>query len=147
MKRSIFLLILLFSNISISAQNVFGKWKTYDIFDHSKEESIVQIYKLNDKLYIRIDKIIPVEHREDLCHRCTGKNKGKPIRNLIILEGAVLDNGIWKGAKILNAKNGKHYGCHISLAENDLLKVRGFIGYPVFGKTTYWTRVKNRSFK
>lgn len=128
-------------------QSVLGKWKTYDIFDKSKEEAIVEIYSVNNKLFVKIIEILPEEHKNDLCKRCAGEEKDQPILGMVILKGAELDNGIWKGSPILNAKNGKRYGCHISLENKDLLKVRGFVGYPIFGKTLYWTRVKNRSFR
>jgi len=131
----------------VEAQVVVGKWKTYDIFDKTKEESIVDVSIVNNQLFVRIDKIIPTEHVNDICVNCSGKQKDQPILGMVILEGAYYEDGVWKGAKILNAKNGKRYGCHISLEGNDLLKVRGFVGYPIFGKTLYWTRVKNHDFR
>jgi len=149
MKRTSLLLII-FSFLFFSsgqAQVVVGKWKTYDIFDKTKEESIVDIYIDDNQLFVKIDKIIPREHVNDICVNCTGKQKNQPILGMVILEGARYEDGVWKGAKILNAKNGKRYGCHISLEGNDLLKVRGFIGYPIFGKTLYWTRVKNSELR
>lgn len=129
------------------SQSVLGKWKTYDIFDRSKEEAIVEIYTLSNQLYVKVVEILPEEHKNDLCKRCTGEEKDKPILGMVILKGASLKDGIWQGAPILNAKNGKRYGCHISLENKDLLKVRGFVGYPIFGKTLYWTRVRERPFR
>ena len=131
----------------VSGQSVLGRWKTYDIFDRAVEESIVHIYKSENQLFVKIDKIIPEEHVNDICENCTGKEKDQPILGMLILEGAVFHEGVWKGAQILNAKNGKRYGCHISLEEKDLLKVRGFIGYPIFGKTLFWTRVKGGEYR
>ena len=125
----------------ISAQSVFGKWKTYDVFNKDKEEAIVEIFSENDSLCIRILEILPDEHRDDLCNKCEGKNKNQPILDLIILEGATLKKGIWQGAKILNAKNGYRYGCNISLLNDNYLKIRGFIGIPFFGKTVYWKKM------
>lgn len=139
-----FILVLCFTTGHIMGQSVVGKWKTYDIFDASKEESIVDIYISDNQLFIVIDYIIPEEHKNDVCEKCKGKDNNQPILGMTILEGATLQDGIWKGAQILNAKNGKRYGCHISLLEKDILKVRGFVGYPIFGKNLYWTRVENR---
>lgn len=143
-----FVVIFVFLALNkVEAQVVVGKWKTYDIFDKTKEESIVDVYIIDDQLFVRIEKIIPPEHVNDICVNCTGKQKNQPILGMIILAGASYEEGVWKGAKILNAKNGKRYGCHISLEGNDLLKVRGFIGYPIFGKTLYWTRVKTKELR
>jgi uncharacterized protein (DUF2147 family) len=126
----------------LSAQSIVGKWITYDIFDKSREESVVEIYEVEEQLFIRIDSIIPEEHRLDLCTRCEGSLKNEPIKGLKILKGARFEEGVWQGAKILNAKNGRWYGCIITPTSGDILKVRGFIGYPIFGKNLYWTRLE-----
>jgi len=142
MNKYIVILLVIASYQLSTAQGVTGKWKTYDIFNKNRSESIVFISIVNNSLYVIIDEIIPEDHKNDLCTKCTGHLKDKPINGMVILEGATLKNGIWQGVPILNAKNGKKYGCQISLAAPDLLKVRGFVGYPIFGKTLYWTRVE-----
>ena len=145
----IILLVIFFAFISnvTCAQTVEGNWKTYDIFNKDREESIVKISVKNNVLSVKIVQIIPKEHRLDSCVKCTDHRKNMPITGMIILDGATLENGIWKGAQILNAKNGKEYGCHISLSSADVLKIIGFVGYPIFGKTLYWTRVKTNDFR
>ena len=147
MFKKIIFISTLFICLSSSAQSILGKWKTYDIFNRNVAESIVEIYSIDDHLYVKIIEILPDEHKNDLCTKCSGSLKGKPILGMVILEGAQLEDGIWKGANILNAKNGKRYGCHLSLEAADLLKIRGFVGYPIFGKTLYWTRVKENTFR
>ena len=127
--------------LQLQSQSVEGKWITYDIFDSSVEEAVVEIRVDEGRLYVKIDSIIPEEHRKDRCHRCTGELKDQPILGMEILSGAELEEGVWKGAKILNAKNGRWYGCHIWPTRGNQLKVRGFIGYPLFGKYLYWTRL------
>lgn len=139
-------LLFFFSCQFMAAQSVIGKWKTYDIFDRNQAESVVSISVVNNSLYVIIEEIIPEDHRNDLCTKCTDNRKNQPIKGMVIMQGAKLENGVWQGAKILNAKNGKEYGCEISLASPDLLKVRGFIGYRIFGKNLYWTRVKENKF-
>ncbi len=143
--QKIFSLILIFlvGCFLSTAQSVFGKWKTFDIYDSEKEEAIVEIFEDKDSLCIRIVEIIPKEHKEDVCVKCKDENKDKPILDLIILEGAILKDGIWQGAKILNAKNGYRYGCNISLINENILKIRGFIGIPFFGKTVFWEKMED----
>ncbi|MCP4552453.1 MAG: DUF2147 domain-containing protein [Bacteroidetes bacterium] len=48
----------------------------------------------------------------------------------------------WDNGKIYNPKSGKTYKCYIELRGIDKIKIRGFIGATILGKTTYWTRVK-----
>jgi len=45
----------------------------------------------------------------------------------------------WTGGRIYDPKNGKTYSCNMRL-EGDTLKVRGYIGISVLGRTTVWTR-------
>jgi len=142
MKWALTCLLFLLPLTILSCQSVHGKWITYDIFKSSVEEAVVEIYEVDGRLFIRIDSIIPEEHRSDRCSRCEGSLKDQPIKGLEILKGARFEDGIWQGAKILNAKNGRWYGCHITPSTGDTMKVRGFIGYPIFGKNLYWTRFK-----
>ena len=142
MKRALTCLLLFLPLASMFGQSVHGKWITYDIFNRSVEEAVVEIYEVDSRLFVRIDSIIPEEHRLDVCSRCEGSLKDQPIKGLEILKGSRFTDGIWQGAKILNAKNGRWYGCRITPTKGDTLKVRGFIGYPIFGKNLYWTRLR-----
>ena len=44
------------------------------------------------------------------------------------------------GGKILDPKNGKEYKCYIKLIDNNTLKLRGYIGISMFGRTAIWKR-------
>jgi uncharacterized protein (DUF2147 family) len=50
----------------------------------------------------------------------------------------------WEDGKIYDPKNGKTYSCYIEFKDEtkNLLKVRGYIGFSMIGRTTYWTRVE-----
>ncbi len=49
---------------------------------------------------------------------------------------------LWEGGFIYNPREGKTYKCKLTLENPDRLKVRGFIGVSLIGKTNIWTRVK-----
>ncbi len=53
-------------------------------------------------------------------------------------------DGEWTG-RIYNRENGETYDCLMSLAAPDQLKVRGYKGIPMFGKTQVWRRVSTGS--
>jgi len=59
-----------------------------------------------------------------------------------ILTGLSKDNDEWSGGKILDPRNGKIYKCYIKLVNKNKLKIRGYIGVSLFGKTAYWHRSK-----
>ncbi len=50
----------------------------------------------------------------------------------------------WENGKIYDPKNGKDYKCYMEFEDDtkDNLKVRGYIGFSMIGRTTHWTRVK-----
>ncbi|GIS21656.1 MAG: hypothetical protein CM15mP122_1620 [Bacteroidota bacterium] len=44
------------------------------------------------------------------------------------------------GGTILDPKSGKIYDCYISLEDDNTLKVRGFLGFSLLGRTQIWKR-------
>ena len=51
------------------------------------------------------------------------------------------DRARWVDGRIYDTEHGKWYDCNLWLADADHLKVHGYIGVPLLGKTTTWTRV------
>lgn len=47
----------------------------------------------------------------------------------------------FEDGKIYNGENGKTYDANISLQPDGKLRLRGFVGTPLFGETQVWTRV------
>jgi uncharacterized protein (DUF2147 family) len=62
---------------------------------------------------------------------------------LTFIKGLKKEGHEYNGGKILDPKNGKTYKCYITLEGKDKLKVRGFIGISLFGRTQYWSRLKS----
>jgi len=69
----------------------------------------------------------------------------RPVMGLELLSGFIFDgNDEWEGGDIYDPKSGKTYSCYMVFTDDtkSKLKVRGYIGVSLLGKTTYWTRVK-----
>lgn len=66
-----------------------------------------------------------------------------PLMGLMLLRNFKydIDNEEWSGGRIYDPKNGKDYKCYLQLIGPNKLKVRGFIGFSLIGRTTYWTRM------
>jgi len=126
---------------SIKAQGVLGKWHSIDP-DTGAKESVIEIYKTGDKIYGKIVQILKEEDRDKTCIECTGKDKDQPIQGLVIVRGLSKEGDEWTGGKILDPKNGKLYKCYVTLDGDDKLKLRGYIGFSLIGRTEYWYRVK-----
>ncbi len=135
----VFIFLVVFA--SAEGQTIFGTWKTIDP-DTGKDESIIEVFKKNDKAYAKVIEIFKEEDRDKTCIYCKGPNKDKPILGLVILKGLKQDGDEWSGGKILDPKNGKYYKCYITLTTKDKLKLRGYIGISLLGRTEYWYRVE-----
>jgi uncharacterized protein (DUF2147 family) len=140
MKKNILLIIILLFSITINAQSIVGKWKTIDD-KTGKEKSIVEIYQVEGKIYAKVDKLLTKGDENKICENCEGANKNKPIKGMVIINGLIKDGNEWNGAKILDPKTGKEYKCYIALENPDKLKVRGYIGFALLGRTQYWHKV------
>ena len=58
----------------------------------------------------------------------------------MIIENLKQDGNKFDSGTIMDPNNGKTYKCHIELTDNNKLKVRGYLGFSVFGRTQFWTR-------
>ncbi len=64
-----------------------------------------------------------------------------PIIGLQIMRRFVfVGDGVWGKGQVYDPKNGKTYGGKMTLVAPGRLKLRGFIGISLFGRTTIWTR-------
>ncbi len=142
MKKNTLLIIVLLFSMTISSQSIIGKWKTIDD-ETGKEKSIVEIYQVEGKIYAKIDQLLTKGEENKICENCKGANKNKPIKGMIIINGLTKDGDEWNGAKILDPKTGKEYKCYLALENPDKLKVRGYLGFALLGRTQYWHKVKN----
>jgi len=119
-----------------------GRWRTVDGVT-SKAKSVIAIWAQNGKLYGRIEKLIDPDPRDPdpRCDRCDGELKGRPLIGLRILWDLQKDGERWSGGQILDPENGKTYKCSITMEDNGRkLKVRGFIGLSLLGRTEHRLR-------
>lgn len=141
MKKIILTVLFITISVSINAQTIFGTWNSRNE-DTGKIDSVVEVYEENGKAFAKIIEIKNPDRKNAVCDLCEGKNKDKPILGLKILTGLEEDGDEWSGGKILDPRNGKVYKCYIKLEGTDKLKIRGYIGFALIGRTSYWERTK-----
>ena len=144
--KKIFLLLFTVIAVVIFADSMspIGKWKTIDD-ETGEEKSIVRIWIEDGMLFGKIDSLFlePDEDPNPVCDECKGKNKDKPIIGMTIMENLKQKGTRWSGGTILDPDNGKTYKCKIEVIEDgNILKLRGFIGISLLGRTQYWIRVE-----
>ena len=119
-----------------------GRWKTVDDVT-GKANSVVRIWEDDGKLYGRVEKLIDGDPNDPdpRCIRCSGNLKDQRLVGLRILWDLTPDGNRWTGGEILDPDTGRIYKCTITLDNGGRrLKVRGFIGFSLLGRTEYWLR-------
>ncbi len=140
--KKIFVLIIVLLFKSMLAQNnadkILGIWYT------DKKKAKVEVYKQDNKYFGKIislkDPLDPDTKKPKTDkHNADVKKRNNPLVGLILVRDFVYDDGEWTDGKIYDPENGKEYSCYM-VFEGDKLKVRGYIGFSLIGRTTYWTR-------
>ena len=124
---------------SFQSNEIEDVWITQDD-ETGKKKSEVLLYKNNGKLYGKIINLLLEEDKGKSCINCKGENKNLPIEGMVIVEGLKLNGKTWEEGTILDPKSGKTYSCYITFDDDNTLKVRGYIGFSLLGRTQKWIR-------
>jgi uncharacterized protein (DUF2147 family) len=120
------------------ADDIVGIWQT-----SGKEPAKIQIYKSGQKYFGKIAWLKnPLENgKPKMDENNPDKSKrSQKIIGLVILSDFKFDDDEWDQGKIYDPENGKTYSCILSLKDKNSLKVRGFIGVSLLGRTETWTK-------
>lgn len=145
MKKKITVFIAIFflfssnANAQNKAEDIVGIWLT-----GGEDPAKIQIYKAGEKFY---GKIVWLKNpsnngKQRLDNNNPDKkNQSNTIIGLVILKGFKFDgDDEWEGGDIYDPENGKTYSCYMYLKDMNTLKVRGYVGISLFGRTETWTR-------
>lgn len=143
--RSTLLACLLLAVAPVFAANTTpaGTWKQIDDTTH-KPKSIIQIIEVNGTYKGQVLKVLQSDDGpHPVCKKCDGERHNKPVEGMTIMWGVTRNGDVWDGGKILDPKSGKIYKVKLSLSNNgNDLKVRGYIGFSLFGRTQVWHRIQ-----
>ena len=137
------LITFMLVSITASAQKadaILGSWANPSGEDH------ILIYKKGNKYFGKLDWIkFP---NDEQGKPKTDKNnpdeslRTRPEWGLELLKDFTFDgDNVYTDGTIYDPKNGKTYSCKMTLDGNKL-KIRGYIGISLFGRSEIWTRVK-----
>jgi uncharacterized protein (DUF2147 family) len=88
------------------------------------------LHPLTDKGQTKIDSKNP-----------DAKLRSRPICGLQIMSGFTKSGpGEWEDGSIYNPDDGETYQSHFALLEDGTLKLRGFVGISLLGRSQIWTR-------
>ena len=138
-------LALLFLGGAVKAQSktdeILGIWLTT-----GKEPAKVQIYKSGNKYYGKIIWLqYPIDNagkvKTDIKNPDQSKRSNTVIGLVIITNFTFNGEDEWKGGDIYDPESGNTYSSYLLLKDKNTLKVRGYVGLSIFGRTEIWSRV------
>ena len=140
------LILFLFANVFTAftflennPDAIIGTWLTA-----GDDNAKIEIFKSGSKYYGKIvwmknplrngEKALDVNNPDKSKHN-------DPLLGLQIIKGFIYnaEENIWEDGKIYDPQSGKTYSCNIK-KEGNKLKVRGYIGFSLLGRTEIWTK-------
>ena len=120
-------------SLAASAPGPFGDWKTAD-------GSIVRTFPCAQNLCIKIVTITPTAPGTVDFHNPDASLRSRSLCNLEIGSGfAIHGSSEASGGRLYDPESGKTYQGNLNL-DGDILKLRGYIGISLFGRTETWHR-------
>jgi len=111
------------------------------------EDATFRIFESNGKLSakivaLKVPKTPEGKEKTDIHNPDPGR-RSTPIIGLVFMSGfAKKSDTRWDGGTIYDPKSGNTYSCFMELETPEKIKVRGFIGLSLIGRTEYWNRAK-----
>jgi uncharacterized protein (DUF2147 family) len=148
---STLLLIAPMPATSAEPDAIVGTWTT------DGEKSKVEIFKKDGQYYGKIVALKEPLYPTDPKHKdfepghegqpkVDMRNPAENLRSRAIVGMELMagfkhdGDDVWSGGSIYDPESGKTYKCKLTSVSSNELKVRGFIGISLLGRTTVWTR-------
>jgi uncharacterized protein (DUF2147 family) len=119
-----------------------GTWTTIDDISH-RARSLVEITEADGVLSGRIVRLFPAagEEPDPRCVDCKGQRHNQPVLGMTILQNLRRHGDHWEGGEILDPESGDVYRVTLHPEPGgSRLEVRGYIGFPLLGRTQVWER-------
>lgn len=121
------------------ATSPVGLWQSFT--DTGKPTGHIRITEQNGLLQGVIERGLPADPEDKRCTACKGERKDQPMQGMKIIWDVRQEDSEFAGGEILDPFNGNIYRVKLTLEEGGkVLKVRGFVGLSVFGRTQKWLR-------
>jgi len=142
----LFLMVIACPVFGAGGDGILGLWITPD------GDCKIEIFCCGDKYCGRIAELKDPNYPADDEGGMAGKPKidrenrnpalrSRPLVGLQLMEGLTyVGKNVWEKGTIYNPDDGRNYKCKLTLSAPDRLEVRGYIGIPLLGGTSIWTR-------
>jgi uncharacterized protein (DUF2147 family) len=120
-------------------QNAIGRWQVVN--SDGSPGGRVDTYLVDGKLFGRVVQVRPGRTPQDLCDKCSGDYKNQLIQGMLLMRNFHAQGDDWVDGTVVDPENGKEYKGKIWAVGNDTLKMRGYIGISLLGRTESWVRL------
>ena len=134
---------ILLATLATEAQSCLGVWKVIE--DKTNDPAcILELFEKEGKVYGKLLKILKKDTKQinPMCVECSDDRKDQPVIGMELIRGLKKKGKFWSGGKLLDPDSGRTYKCYVEMVNADKLKVRGYIGFSIIGRTQYWYREK-----
>ena len=137
---AVLVLVHLFNNqLQAQSKELVGTWYT------EEKKAKVDVYSCGGKF---CGKIIWMDepNEPDGTPKLDNENPEEELRDQTILGLQILSklqpesDQVWKDGEIYDPESGNTYSCYVELVNENKLKLRGYLGFSLLGRTSYWTR-------
>jgi uncharacterized protein (DUF2147 family) len=136
------LFVLLQANLACAVDHLsaIGVWRnddaTFEIFDNQG--------KLSGKIIALKEAQTPEGKQKLDIHNPDPSKRERPIVGLVFMSGFSRKSDVrWEDGTIYDPKTGNTYTGSMELEGTETIKVRGFVGISLMGRTDVWTRVRS----
>ena len=125
--------------LSPKLQNAIGHWQVVN--SDGSPGGKVDTYLENGKLFGRVTEVRPGRTPQDVCDKCSGEYKNQLILGMVMMRNFHAEGDDWVDGTVVDPENGKEYKGKVWAVGNDKLRMRGFIGISMLGRTENWVRI------
>lgn len=145
MKNLLFTLVLVFITTASFAQadKIIGTW-----YNEPKDAKI-EVYKKNDTYYAKIIWLKNNTNDDGSSPKLDSKNEDESKRKRPIVGSNIAmglkwdaDDNEWDDGEIYDPRSGSTYSLYAELENENRLFLKGYVGFSLIGRSTYWTRIK-----
>lgn len=66
--------------------------------------------------------------------------RARSIAGIYVVEHLRRDGDRWRGGRLYDPRSGRRFSARARLEEDGMLRIRGYVGMPLFGVTLRWRR-------
>ena len=129
----------LFAAAAVAQSSSAGNWQYVD----GTKTTSIRTYEEGGQLKAVIEKVTKAGQEDPgaTCEKCSGENKGKSLKGLVILWDTKKDGDNWKEGKLLDPDSGRLVNGATELVEGGKkMNVKGSVS--IIHKTQVWVRVE-----